>query len=125
MYALQTPREAYRKVDFDARVAGADPRQLVLVCYEQLGSALSSAIHAADRGDNARKSAGLARALAALTALHMGLDHNQPIAAALATLFEAARQTVLDSVIHFDAEALERLRTDVAEIATALRAPPE
>jgi flagellin-specific chaperone FliS len=121
MYTLQSPAEAYRKVDFDARIAGAGPGQLVLVCYEQLGTALGSAIHAAAAGDNARKSAGLTRALAALTALQLGLNHDHPIAASLATLFEAARKTVLDSVIQFDADALQRLKADVIEIAGALR----
>lgn len=121
MYNLRSPAEAYRKIDFDARVAGADPGQLVLVCYEQLGTALGSAIHAAQASDNARKSAALTRALAALTALQLGLDHGQPIAATLSTLFDSARHTVLDSVIQFDALALTRLKQDVTEIAAALR----
>ncbi len=122
MYNPRNPAEAYRKVDFDARIAGADPSQLVLVCYEQLGTALGSAVHAAAAGDNARKSAALTRALTALTALQLGLDHGHPISAALATLFESARHTVLDSVIRFNTAALERLKNDVTEIAAALRA---
>ena len=121
MYNLRSPAEAYRKIDFDARVAGADPGQLVLVCYEQLGTALGSAIHAAQASDNARKSAALTRALAALTALQLGLDHGQPIAATLSTLFDSARHMVLDSVIQFDASALTRLKQDVTEVAGALR----
>ncbi len=125
MYALRSPHEAYRRVDFDARIAGADPRQLVLLCYEQLGSALGTAIHAAGASDNARKSQALTRALSAITALQMGLDHDQPIAAALATFLEAARTTVLDSVIRFEAAALQRLGDDVAEVAGAFRAAPD
>lgn len=121
MYNLRSPAEAYRKVDFDARIAGADPGQLVVLCYEQLAAALGSAVYAAEAGDNARKSAALTRALAALTALQLGLDHGQPIAVTLATLFESARHTVLDSVIQFDAAALTRLKQDVTEIAGALR----
>lgn len=121
MQYLRSPQEAYRKVDFDARVAGADPVQLVLVCYEQLASALGTAIHAQARGDNAAKSASLTRALSALTALQMGLDQNQPIAGALSILFEGARKTVLDSVLHFDGDALAALRHDVSEIADAFR----
>lgn len=121
MYTQRSPAEAYRKVDFDARIAGAGPGQLVLLCYEQLAAALGSAIHADGVRDNARKSASLTRALAALTALQMGLDQRQPIAAALTTLFEGARHTVLDSVIQFDAAALARLKQDVTEIAWALR----
>ena len=124
MHALRSPQEAYRRVDFDARIAGADPRQLVLLCYEQLGTALGTAIHAAQAHDNARKSTALTRALSAITALQMGLDHDQPIAAALATFLESARQQVLDSVITFDAAALKGLKNDVAEIAGAFGSAP-
>lgn len=35
MRYLRDPSEAYRRVDFDARVFGADPRQLVDLCLEQ------------------------------------------------------------------------------------------
>ena len=95
MQVLRSPQEAYRKIDFDARVAGADPVQLVMLCYEQLASALGTAVHADQHRDNARKSAALTRTLSALTALQMGLDRELPIAGALSTLFEGARKTVL------------------------------
>jgi flagellar biosynthetic protein FliS len=121
MHPIRSPHEAYRKVDFDARVAGADPRQLVMLCYEQLGSALGSAIHAAASEDNARKSASLTRALSAITALQMGLDHTQPVALALNSMFESARRTVLDCVIEFDARSLDRLKADFSELASAFR----
>lgn len=124
MHARVTPQEAYRRVDFDARIAGADPRQLVLVCYEQLGGALGAALQAAARSDNARKSQALTRALAALTALQMGLDPDQPIAAALTAFLDGARQTVLDSVVALDPAALTRLRNDVAELHDAFRSVP-
>ncbi|HEX4846701.1 MAG TPA: flagellar protein FliS [Novosphingobium sp.] len=121
MQILRSPQDVYRKVDLDARIAGADPQQLVLLCYEQLGTALGSAVHAAQAGDNARKSAALTRALSAITALQMGLDPAAPVSAALGTFLDAARQAVLGSVIAFDAGALERLRGDVGELAAAFR----
>lgn len=122
MHGLRSPQDAYRRVEFEARIAGADPLALVSLCYEQLASALGTAIHAAAASDNARKSAALTRALAALTALQMGLDHGQPIASALTTYFEAARKIVLGSVLDFDPAALEQLKGDVSEIAAAFRA---
>lgn len=121
MHMLRSPQEAYRRVDFDAQVAGADPVQLVVLCYEQLGSSLGTAIHAQGACDHARKSAALARALSAITALAMGLDRDQPIAAPIATMLEAARQTVLGSVLNFDAAALRSLQTDVLDIASAFK----
>lgn len=121
MQSVRSPHEAYRRVDFDARVAGADPRQLVLLCYEQLGTALGGAIHAAAAGDNIRKSASLTRALSAITALQMGLDHNQAVASALSSFLKAARRTVLDCVIEFDATALAQLKANIADLSAAFR----
>lgn len=121
MQLLRSPQEAYRQVDFDARIAGANPMQLVVLCYEQLASALGTAIHADRAGDRARKSAALARALSAITALAMGLDRDQPISAAVVTMLEAARKTVLGSVLQFDAEALNALKIDVQDIAIAFQ----
>lgn len=122
MQVIRSPQEAYRKVDFDARVAGADPRELVLLCYEQLASALGAAIHAEKCSDNARKSASLTRALSALTALQMGLDRDQPIAGTLSALFDSMRKLVLDSVLNFDAGQLDRLRADANELRLAFEA---
>lgn len=120
MLALRNPSEAYRRVDFEARVAGADSRQLVALCYERLVSALGSALFAHDKGDNRAKSEALTRAISALTALQMGVVSGEGVAGALAQFYEAARRGVLDNVVDFDPQAVARIRADVAEIAAAL-----
>jgi flagellin-specific chaperone FliS len=120
MIALHTPSEAYRRVDFDARVHGADPRQLVSLCYEQLTTALGSALFAHEAGDNARKSAALTRALTSITALQMGISGEGGMAAALHQLYESARRSLLDCVLVFDAKAIAMLRDDFNEIARAM-----
>jgi len=84
-----------------------------------------AALLAAGRGDNARKSEALTRALAALTALQMGLDPGQPITAALATFLESGRKAVLGSVVQFEPRAIERLREDVADLLEAFRHAPD
>lgn len=120
MLAQLSPSEAYRRVDFDARVAGADSRQLVALCYERLVSALGSALFAHDKNDNRAKSEALTRAISALTALQMGVVSGEGVAGALSQFYEAARRGVLDNVVDFDRDAISRIRTDVAEIAAAL-----
>ena len=121
MLALHSPREAYRRVEFDARVSGAKPAELVLVCFEQFGAAVARAQSAAASGDNLLKSQSLTRALAALTALQLGIDQRQPLAPALDQFYTAARRTVLDSVLRFDHAALAAVDRDMADIAAALR----
>jgi flagellin-specific chaperone FliS len=120
MLAIRSPHEAYRRVDFDARVNGADPRQLVGLCYEQLVSSLGSAIFAQERGDNSLKSQALTRALSAITALQLGVSGEDGTAQALRHLYEATRRAVLDSAIAFDAGTLTTIRQDFIEISRAM-----
>ncbi len=126
MMLLTSPQEAYRRVDFDARVSGAGPAELVHLCYEHLVSALGTAVHADRRGDNCLKSRSMTRALTAITALQMGLTGGGDgdtggVAGALNQIYEAARRTVLDSALHFDSERICVLREDFLEIGRALR----
>lgn len=120
MLMQSSPAEAYRKIDFDARVAGGSARDLVLVCFEQFILALDAALAADERCDNQGKSAGLTRALAALTALQLGVDRASSVAPALLDLYRAARQAVLDAAIAFDPAVMRSVRSDFSEIAAAL-----
>ncbi len=120
MHALRSPHEAYRRVEFDARVVGADPRQLVLVCYDQLTGALGRALHAARSGDNCLKSEALTRALAAIAALQMGIDPAAPIASVLTQFYGSARRALLDCVLNFDPQVVEQLQKDFSEIRNSL-----
>lgn len=119
MHGYHSPAAAYRRVDFEARVAGARPEELVLVCYEQAIDALGTALSAAKSGDNSRKSESLTRALAALTALQLGVDEDNPVAPAVSQWLTASRGRILDSVLHFDPAGIAELRADLGEIAGA------
>lgn len=121
MLLRRNPSEAYRRVDFDARVNGAEPHQLVDMCLEQVIGSLGSAVFAQDRGDNCAKSAALTRAVTALTALLMGVDNNAEAGPALTQLYDSARRSVLDSAVVFNGRRLEMIRADFAEIRQALR----
>lgn len=120
MLAQQDPREAYRRVDFDARVASANPAQLVALCLTQFVDALGSALAAHDRADNAGKSRALTRSLSALTALQLGISSQAGVGQALAHLYEAARRSVLDNVVEFDRLAVGLVRDDFRDVASAL-----
>lgn len=123
MLAHRSPQETYRRIDFDARVQGAGAPELVALCYEQLVSAIGSAIFANEREDNALKSQSLTRALSAVTALQLGVRGDSGVAGALRTFYEGARRALLESATAFDAERLAVLRRDVADIAEAVAAP--
>ncbi len=120
LLARHSPQDAYRRVELDARIGGSDPRQLVALCYEQLIGALGTALHAAERGDNQKKSEGLTRALSSLTALQLGVTGDEQITWALRHLYEATRKALLDSVLNFDPKAIALIRQDYIDILRAM-----
>lgn len=120
LLARHTPQDAYRRVEFDARIGGSDPRQLVTLCYEQLIAALGSALHAARNGDNRGKSQALTKALSALMALQLGVGGKEDVVWALRHLYEATRKALLDNVLSFDAKAIETIRSDYVDILQAM-----
>jgi len=121
MLMPNSPSEAYRRVDFDARVEGADHVELVRLCIDQLVGALGTAIFAQRNNDNVLKSQSLTRALSAATALQMGVSGDGGVAQALRHVYEAAKRTILDCVLNFDAEKLAGIRDDFREIGLAMR----
>ncbi len=122
MLARHNPQDAYRRVDFDARVTGADPMQLVALCYEHLIAALGTALFAHERADNAAKSTALTRGVSALTALLLGVNGEKGVALALRQFYESARRSLLDSVLAFDPARINLVRQDFIEVASTLNA---
>ena len=120
MLYSRSPHEAYRRVDFDARVQGANPDELVRLCYEQLTGALGTAIYAHERNDNRLKSQSLTRSLAAITALQLGVDNTNEMSAALNQFYQATRHAILDSALDFDPRTMSTVRQDFIDIAQAM-----
>lgn len=120
MMVQRNPGEAYRRIDFDARVAGADPQALVVLCYETVVTALGSALFCHDRADNRGKSAAITRAISAITALQLGLREEGSVSAALQQFLEAGRRGLLDAALAFDPAAVGAIRRDFSEIAQAM-----
>lgn len=119
MLVLRNPHEAYRRVDFYARVEGADSSQLVVLCYEQAGAALSAALFAHRANNNQAKSLAMTRALSAITALQLGVSGDADVSGALRQFYGAVRRGLLDCALNFDPSAIETIRSDLADIAAA------
>jgi len=120
LLARNTPQDAYRRVEFDARVGGSDTRQLVMLCYEQLIGALGTSLHMAKINDNRGKSQALTKALSAITALQLGVSGDVEVSWALRHLYEATRKALLDNVLSFNPEVIETIRGDFIDILRAM-----
>lgn len=121
MMRTATPSEAYRRVDFDARVAGSSGLDLVRLCLADVDAALGQAIWANENGREDIRRNGLARAQSGLGALRLGVDRTNPVGPALLTLYEAMSATVTACRFRFDAAAIARVRADLRDIAAAMR----
>ncbi len=120
MLRKRDPYDAYQRVEFDARVRGANSSELVHVCYNQFIDALGSALAANQRTDTLLRSRSLTRALTALMALQLGVDREHEMAAALSEFYGAASKSVLASSLDFDAARLEEIRNDFIEVRDGL-----
>ena len=103
---------AYRSVCLDLRVRTATGAELILLCLSEVSSAIAAALNGARIDDPGRKSAGLTRAIAALTALEMGVDQSGMLAAELMQTYGAAKDVILRSVTCFDSRALQEVAED-------------
>jgi flagellin-specific chaperone FliS len=113
-----TPADTYRRIEFDARVTGADQGQLVTLLVEELIAALQSALFAHEHGHNQRKSAAMTRAIAVLTTLELGVAPQSAdgIGGVLLQFYRGGKRTILDSVVSFDPQAITRLHGDFEDI---------
>lgn len=122
MLAERNPGAVYRRIEFDARVNTSNSGQLVHLCFEQVISALGTALYAQEKRDARMKAEALTRAVSGITALHMGVTGDSTTADALRQLYGAARRSVLEAVVEFNAATIARIRQDFVDIAQALGA---
>ena len=122
MLASSEPRAAYQQSNFDARVRGGTAQDIVVYCLDELALTLGMLRQADMRGNPAGRSAAITRGIAILTALEMGIDRENELAASLLHFYEGSRRLLLGSVSVTQVDAIEALRADVIEIRDALRA---
>lgn len=120
MFKPANPGEAYRKVAFDACVAGSSGPALVRLCIEDVRAALDQALWAdANARADIRRNA-LARAQNGLAALRLGVDPESSLATALLTFYDSMARSVTASQFSFDRAGIEAVRTDIDDVARAI-----
>lgn len=114
------PAEAYRKVELDACVAGSTGPALLRFCLGDVQAALTRALWAHRNGAATMRREALLRAQNGLAALRVGVDAASPIGPALLTFYDGQLQRVLAAQAHFEMQAMEDVRADLAEVAQGL-----
>lgn len=114
--------EAYRLVEFEARILGSDGRALVLICLEELASSLRQ-VELADRGQApAARSRSISRSFAALSALELGVDPSSQLGPAMTNFYRGIRVRLSSQVRVPNTEDVVLLRNDILDVFRALKA---
>lgn len=111
--------EAYRRVDLQSRILGADPHGLVLILLEEVSAGISEMSASVSPATATAHAAARQRALMALHGLETGLDPDAApdLARALLAIYRHVRRTLLG---HRAGEGAAPLRQSAADIS-ALR----
>jgi flagellar protein FliS len=117
-------RAHYQNVDLTSQIESASPHGLVLILMNELLKSLDAMAAACRRGDFGQRGTRQARALSVLHGLEGSLDFDQggDIAQSLAAIYREARRLTIQGGRDNDAEAVDRAREMLDEIASAWKA---
>ncbi len=116
------PAEAYRRVEFDARIEGSDGTKLTQICLEAVVQALTGAQAAADRKDRTGLADALGRAGQIILGLERAVDPANPMSATLREFYSAASLQVRQITIRYNKAMLATLRQDFIDVMEAMDA---
>jgi flagellar protein FliS len=111
----------YAAVHAGSRIEGATPHGLVKILFDELLFAMDAAALAESRGEHAKASDRMTRALSILHALEGSLDFEKggDIAVGLAQIYREARRLLLQAVKERSPADIEKARAMISEIAEA------
>lgn len=114
------PSEAYRRIELDARVEGADGAGLTRLCLERAIEELNRAELAHRRDDRTGRIDALTRAAAAVTGLERGVAENNPLRDPLRQLYGSSAHTLRSVLVEYRQDVVDHVRGDLSDIATLL-----
>jgi hypothetical protein len=122
------PAAAYRRVELDARIEAAGAADLTRICLEEAHTALGRALIALGRPapGHGRVIAGsyaghapLVRAQTIMLWLARSVAPEHPLHASLTTFYGGLAAQIGANVLHPEAGALERIRSDINDLIAA------
>lgn len=120
--SLSNPRMAYAQVGVEARVADADPHQMVLMLFDGALLAVSTASHQMEMGDTAGKGLSISRAIDIIVnglKVSLDLDAGGDLAERLFALYDYMCTRLLHANSQNDRAALEEISHLLGELKSA------
>ncbi len=128
MYATKRNfADQYRRTAVSARVAEADPHQLVALLFEGASQRIRRAQACLEQGDVAHKGKAIGEACAIVGHLNGSLDHEAggEVAANLSSLYDYIVRRLTEANLHNDGGALAEVLELLGEIESAWNAIPQ
>nr|WP_024300334.1 flagellar export chaperone FliS [Methyloversatilis discipulorum] len=120
--SLSNPRMAYNQVGVEARVASADPHQLILMLFDGAMMSVSTASHQIDMGDTAGKGQSISRAIDIIgngLKVSLDLDAGGELAQRLYALYDYMCVRLLHANSQNDKAALDEVAHLLGELKGA------
>jgi flagellar protein FliS len=120
--SLSNPRMAYNQVGVEARVASADPHQLILMLFDGAMMSVSTASHQIDMGDTAGKGQSISRAIDIVgngLKVSLDLDAGGELAQRLYALYDYMCVRLLHANSQNDKAALDEVAHLLGELKGA------
>jgi flagellar protein FliS len=121
---FSNPIAAYRQIDLESDVRGADPHRLIVLLFDGAESALSQALIRLDANDMGGKSESLLKAIdIILTGLSASLNTAEggDLAHNLKALYDYMVSRLIHANVHKDAAAIREVQRLLGEISGAWR----
>lgn len=128
MYAAKrTLADEYRRTAISARVAEADPHQLIALLFEGASQRIRRALACIQQGDIPQKGKAIGEACAILGHLSGSLDHEAggQVAANLSSLYDYMIRRLTEANLHNDVAALSESLDLLGEIESAWNSIPQ
>lgn len=116
----QSPSQAYRRVDLDARIEASHGAGLALICLEELRGSLAQAALAHRRDKRAKLAEELARAATIIAFLDSGIDSQNPMRDALRDFYRGVSAQLRDFRTNRDGAVLDQLHRDIGDLIEAI-----
>lgn len=121
---FSNPIAAYRQVDLESEIRGADPHRLIILLFDGAESAMHQALACLESGDIQGRSNALMKAIDIIMSglsASLNVEEGGDLAQNLKALYEYMVSRLIHANVHQDAAAIREVQKLLGEISGAWR----
>lgn len=121
---FSNPIAAYRQIDLESEVRGADPHRLIILLFDGAESAMHQALACLEAGDIPGRSSALMKAIDIILSglsTSLNVEEGGELAQNLTALYDYMVSRLIHANVHQDAAAIREVQKLMSEISGAWR----